>query len=142
MAKKLTKIEQLDQQFPGLAAKVMIWFDCGVVIHEVVERLRAEYQVSVPWSTVRNFRVCRWTPEVAARKADYARRAAALEICRELELRDCPEAPTAPLQRIVRLLLRHEACGRIKRALDRMYSEGRLPRMPSLKREADLTGVE
>jgi hypothetical protein len=140
--KQLTRIEKLDQQYPGLADQVRRWFALGVHVRKVSELLHEHYHVSVPQATVANFRAHRWVRELEARDAESARRGAAVEICRELEIKDRPEAPTASLQSKVRWLLSPNAGGRIKRALDRMRSEHRLPKMPPMKREIDFTGVE
>ena len=137
--KQLTRIEKLDQQFPGLAVRVKVWFDKGVEVRKVVELLREHYQVDVPRSTVGNFRAHRWVPDLRAREIASAKREAALEMCRELEMKDCPQAPTASLQAKVRALLRPDVGGRLKRVLDKMRSEFRLPKLPPMKRETDST---
>ena len=101
----LTRIEKLDQRFPGLAAQVREWFAEGVPVLGVVERLRERYGVSVPKSTVGNFRARRWVREQEARLRELVKNRAALELTRELEMRDSPEAPTGALQAKVRAIL-------------------------------------
>jgi ribulose bisphosphate carboxylase small subunit len=73
--RQLTKIEQLDQPFPGLANQVRAWFDLGMTAQRVAQLLREQYQVSVPRTTVGNFRTRRWARE---RELQQARRAEAV----------------------------------------------------------------
>jgi hypothetical protein len=101
----LTHIEKLDQQFPGLAAQVRAWFAEGVPVLRVVELLQAQYGVSVPKSTIGNFRVRRWAREQEARLQALVKNRAARELTRELEMRDSPEAPTGALQAKVRAII-------------------------------------
>ncbi len=114
--KQLTKIEQLDAQFPGLADDVRKWFDLGVHVRQVAKFLFERYGVSVPKSTVGNFRARRWAREREVRQNEAVRREAVEEVCRELALKDCPEAPTASLQAKVRSLLNLDISVCFKRA--------------------------
>jgi len=118
--KKLTKIEQLDQQFPGLADDVRMWFWQGFPVLRVVDLLRERYHVSVPKSTVGNFRARRWVRERESRLRQLVTRQAATEVTRELEMKDCPEAPTASLQAKVRVLFYPETGGHQQRALAKL----------------------
>ena len=72
----MTKIEQLDQSFPGLADQVRIWFDLGRTAQQVAQLLQEQYQVSVPRTTVGNFRTQRWARERALRQKRESRAAA------------------------------------------------------------------
>lgn len=61
--KQLTRIEQLDQRLPGLADTVRVWFNQGIPLRKVTALLFQQYNVSVPRSTVANFRSRRWVRE-------------------------------------------------------------------------------
>ena len=86
MKKILTSIEKLDQRFPGLAAKVRMWFDQGISVQKVSELLLEEYQVSVSRSTVGRFRTRRWVPERELRQEKEAQAAATAEFARMQEM--------------------------------------------------------
>lgn len=62
---KLTKIELLDAQYPGLANQVRQWFTAGISCVRVAELLFERYGEGARlWpSTVGNFRLKRWVPE-------------------------------------------------------------------------------
>ncbi|MGD0221757.1 MAG: hypothetical protein ABSF71_05430 [Terriglobia bacterium] len=115
----LTKIEKLDQRFPGLAARVRTWFDQGISVLKIVDLLREHYGVSVPKSTVGNFRAWRWVPDREALNRAHAKLQAALELSRELEMKDSPETPTASLQTKVHMLLYPDIGAYLKSALAR-----------------------
>jgi hypothetical protein len=53
---KLTKIEQLDQRFPGLADDVVRWFSQGVSVEEIPRLLFAKYNIFMSASPVAKFR--------------------------------------------------------------------------------------
>jgi hypothetical protein len=61
--KKLTKIEQLDQRFPGLADQVKVWFNQGVTAAMISDLLREQRGIPVTESAVGSFRTRRWVPE-------------------------------------------------------------------------------
>jgi 5'-3' exonuclease len=103
--KQLTKIEQLDESYPGLADNVRKWFDHGVQVRKVAELLFQQYNVCVPRATIGNFRARRWACEREGRHRAAIRREAVEEVCRELAMKDSPETPTASLQTKVRSLL-------------------------------------
>jgi hypothetical protein len=123
-----TKIEKLDKRFPGLADQVRRWFDLGIHVRDVAELLREHYGVSVPKSTVGNFRARRWARERETRESLIAKRQAVEEVIRELEMKDRPETPTAFLQAKVRLVFDPESSGRFKDVLAYVHSEHRLPK--------------
>jgi hypothetical protein len=117
MHKPLSTIEKLDQRFPGLASRVRVWFDQGAPVLKVCELLSEQYNVSVPRATVGNYRARRWLREREARIRAIARRRAALEVLRELEMKDSPEVSTAPLQAKVRSLFFGDIDGCMQHAL-------------------------
>jgi hypothetical protein len=61
--KKLTKIEQLDRTFPGLADQVRVWFNQGVTAAMVSDLLREQFGIPVTESAVGAFRARRWERE-------------------------------------------------------------------------------
>ena len=69
--KRLTKIKQLDQHFPGFADQVMRWFDLGKTSQQVVQLLQDQYEVSVPRWAVGYFRTRYWARQ---RELEEARR--------------------------------------------------------------------
>ncbi len=91
--KQLTKIEQLDTRFPGLADNVRKWFAQGITSEQIVGLLFEHYQVSVTTSPISSFRSRRWAPE---RERIEERRIAALvalEVTREQEIRASMVSP-------------------------------------------------
>jgi hypothetical protein len=73
----LTQVEKLDVRFPGLAEQVRAWFDQGIPIRSVSELLLEHYSVSVPGTTLGNFRKLRWARDrELLRKTKIAARAA------------------------------------------------------------------
>jgi hypothetical protein len=141
MMKMLTKIEQLDQRFPGLADKVRLWFDRGVPMREVSKLLFQQYTVSVPRATLGNFRARRWVREREARTRAEVKRRAALEILRELEMKDSPQAPTASLQAKAHLLFYPDIGGYLKSVLARSIRTTPGSRGLRNGRRARFTGV-
>ena len=139
--KMLTRIERLDQSYPGLADQVRVWFDRGVHVRKVVELLREHHHLCVARSTVGNFRARRWACEREARHNEAARRQAALEVTRELEMKDSPEAPTASLQAKVRSLFCADICGCLQRALAKSARIKGCPSDSTMKRTDEITGV-
>ncbi len=85
--KQLTKIEQLDAQFPGLADNVRNWFAQGVTSEQIVALLFEKYQVSLTTSPISSFRNKRWARE--RERIEEARISAlvALEVAREEEIK-------------------------------------------------------
>jgi hypothetical protein len=69
--KKLTKINQLDLRFPGLADQVRNCFDLGMTSQQVAQLLREQYEVSVPRWAVGYFRTRYWA---RPREREEARR--------------------------------------------------------------------
>ena len=65
----MTKIEQLDQHYAGLAIQVRTWFDQGFSARAVSNLLRERYQVVVAENTVGNFRTQRWARERKVQEA-------------------------------------------------------------------------
>ena len=73
----LTQVEKFDVRFPGLADQVRAWFDQGIPIRKAAELLLEHYGVSVPGTTLGNFRKRRWAPDrELLRKKKIAGRAA------------------------------------------------------------------
>ena len=62
---KLSRIELLDQQFPGLADRVRKWFAEGVSCQKIAALLVEQYGAAArtAHSTVGSFRLKRWVPE-------------------------------------------------------------------------------
>ena len=65
MNKKVSRIEQLDLQFPGLADEVRKWLAQGISSKKIAELLPTLYPVSVKRWTVGKFRSRVWVPEQA-----------------------------------------------------------------------------
>jgi hypothetical protein len=65
-----TRIDKLDQRFPGLGDQVRKWFNLGIPCIRVVQLLEELYGVSVPRWTVGYFRTKFWARE---RERDEAR---------------------------------------------------------------------
>jgi ribulose bisphosphate carboxylase small subunit len=61
--KDLTKIEKLDAQFGGVAAKVKMWFDQGVTSQQVAQLLQEQYPISIRRETVARYRTRHWARE-------------------------------------------------------------------------------
>jgi len=85
--KQLTKIEQLDARFPGLADDVRNWFAKGVTSEQIVALLFEKYRVSLTTSPISSFRNKRWARE--RERIEEARISAlvALEVAREEEIK-------------------------------------------------------
>jgi hypothetical protein len=84
--KTLTKIEKLDQRFPGLADNVRKWFAQGVSAKKIAVLLFQQYQVSLSPTPVGSFRSRRWVPEQELLRERKIAARAALEVSRELEI--------------------------------------------------------
>ena len=61
--RRLTRIEKLDQQYPGLADSVRDWFNQGISSEKVKELIREKYGFTVGRWDVGYFRTERWVPE-------------------------------------------------------------------------------
>jgi hypothetical protein len=94
--KMLTKIEKLDQRFPGLADQVRDWFNQGASVREVSELLFLQYNIYVPRTTVGNFRARRWARDQEILRQTRMTAAAAEALLRELERKDPQAANCAP----------------------------------------------
>jgi hypothetical protein len=81
--KKLTKIEELDQRFPGLADKVKMWFAQGIPARKIAELLFEQYKVSVSATPISSFRSRRWVPEQELLREKRLAALAAREVSRE-----------------------------------------------------------
>ncbi len=86
---KLTKIELLDQQFPGLANEVRKWFAQGISCEKVGVLLAQRYPLPapLPHSTVGRFRSHRWVPEMELLRQKKIEAWAAQEVAREREIK-------------------------------------------------------
>jgi hypothetical protein len=86
---KLTKIERLDQQFPGLADQVRKWFTQGISCEKVGVLLAERYPLAAPvsHSTVAAFRSKRWVPEMEMFREKKIAALAAQEVAREREIK-------------------------------------------------------
>ena len=85
--KQLTKIEQLDAQFPGLADSVRNWFAQGVTAEHIVGLLFEKYQVSLTTSPISSFRNKRWARERERMEEARITALVALEVAREEEIK-------------------------------------------------------
>ncbi len=94
--KTLAKIEKLDRRFPGLAAKVRVWFDQGYAAQKVSDLLREQYEVSVPRTTVGYFRATRWVRERVCRQQKEIDARAAQMIAAEQALKASPGSEFPP----------------------------------------------
>jgi hypothetical protein len=94
----LTKIETLDQRFPGLAGQVRKWFDQGIPQLKVVDMLRKQYGVAVAKSTLGNFRARRWVREREAAREMRLGALAIEELVRELEMKGSAATDTVAIQ--------------------------------------------
>ncbi len=81
--KKLTKIEQLDQRFPGLADNVRKWFAQGVSAEKIAALLFERYQVSLSPTPISSFRSRRWVPEQDRVREEKIAAMVALEVASE-----------------------------------------------------------
>ena len=85
--KRLTKIEKLDQQFPGLADDVRKWFAQGISCEKIAELLFERYQVSLSAAPIGSFRCRRWVPEQDLLQEKRIETLAAQEAAREREIK-------------------------------------------------------
>ena len=135
------KIELLDQRFPGLADRVRVWFNQGVPVLKVAELLLERYHISVPRATIGNFRSRRWVREREELNRAEVMGRAALEVSRELEMKDSPQAPTASLQAKAHLLFYPDIGGYLKSVLARSIRTTPGSRGLRNGRRARFTGV-
>ena len=91
----LTKIEQLDQRFPGLPDQVRDWFYQGASVREVSELLFLQYDVYVPRTTVRSFRARRCARELDFFRQERMTAAATEALMREIDAKDPQPASSA-----------------------------------------------
>jgi hypothetical protein len=91
--KQLTKIEQLDERFPGLADNVRKWFAQGITAEKIVGLLFEQYQVSVTTSPISSFRSRRWAPERERIAEQRIAALVALEVAREQEIKASMVSP-------------------------------------------------
>ena len=61
---RLTRIEKLDHQYPGLADSVKDWFYQGFSAEKVKDLLHEKYGISVARADIGFFRTERWVPEM------------------------------------------------------------------------------
>jgi hypothetical protein len=94
MRKTLTKIEILDQQFPGLADQLRQWFCQGVSAEKIAARMFERYQLSVSPTTVGSFRSRRWVREQQLLQKRKIEILAAAEVAREQAIRASLAAKT------------------------------------------------
>jgi len=98
--KQLTKIEQLDAQFPGLADHVRNWFARGVTSEQIVALLFEKYQVSLTTSPISSFRNKRGARERERREEARITALVALEVAREEEIKaSMVSRPLEPVNR-------------------------------------------
>jgi hypothetical protein len=91
--KQLTKIEQLDERFPGLADDVRKWFGLGVTAEQIVKLLFERYNVSVTTSPISSFRSRRWAVERERIQEKSIEALAALEVARAQEIKASMASP-------------------------------------------------
>ncbi len=61
--RRLTKIEKLDHDYPGLADQVREWFAQGVAVRQVPKLVFAKYNLRITETPVARFRSRRWVQE-------------------------------------------------------------------------------
>jgi hypothetical protein len=88
----LTRIEQLDQRFPGLADQVTDWFIQGASVREVSELLFLQYNVFVPRTTVSSYRARRCARMLEFFRQERMTAAATEALMREAEKAEPPRA--------------------------------------------------
>ena len=93
--KRLTKIEKLDQEFPGLAGNVRKWFARGVSCEKIAALLSEQYQISLTPSPVGSFRSRRWVPEQEELREKTIETLAAQEVARCQEITAAMDAKIA-----------------------------------------------
>jgi hypothetical protein len=84
---RLTKIEKLDQQFPGLAADVRRWFAQGIPAKKIPPLVAEKYAVLPTKSSITRFRFLRWAPEQRRLQEKRIALLAAREVTREEAVR-------------------------------------------------------
>jgi hypothetical protein len=95
MLYRLTKIEELDAQHPGLADQVRNWLAQGVTVARIADLLFDRYHVSLSKHTVGRFRKRRWVPEQDLLRERRVTALVEREVAREIEIRDSLAYPTA-----------------------------------------------
>jgi hypothetical protein len=60
---RLTKIEKLDHDYPGLADQLREWFAQGVAVRQVPRLVFAKYNLRITEAPVASFRSRRWARE-------------------------------------------------------------------------------
>jgi hypothetical protein len=100
MRSRLTRVEQLDAQHPGLANDVKKWFSEGLAAGSIAAGVQKKYGVLVRPTTLGRYRNCRWLFEPASAVPEFKSEAGSanakdLEIGRwyagmtKIELFDC-----------------------------------------------------
>lgn len=100
MRSRLTRVEQLDAQHPGLANDVKKWFSEGLAAGSIAEEVRKKYGAVMRPTTLGRYRICRWLFEQAGAVPEFNSEAGSanakdLEIGRwyagmtKIELFDC-----------------------------------------------------
>ena len=84
---RLTKIEILDAQYPGLADDVRKWFAQGIAATRIVQFLAEKYRVSMSATPIARFRSRRWVPEQRLLQEKRAAVRAAEDVAREREVK-------------------------------------------------------
>jgi hypothetical protein len=81
--RQITRIEELDVQYPGLADEVRTWFSQGIAAAKVAALLFEKYGVRVQPTTVGSFRSRRWVREQQLLQKRKIEILAAAEVARE-----------------------------------------------------------
>jgi hypothetical protein len=85
--RKLSKIERLDQQYPGMADDTRNWLAQGISCEKIAVRLSDKYQVAIATSPVKRFRCGRWVPEQKLLRERKIALLAAQQVAQEKEMR-------------------------------------------------------
>jgi len=85
--KRLTKIEKLDFQFPGLADQLGEWFAQGIGVREIPRLLLEKYNISISATPVAKFRCHFWVPEQEMLREKRLNALAELQAAHEQALR-------------------------------------------------------
>jgi hypothetical protein len=81
---QLSKIEQLDVQFPGFADDIRNWLLQGIAAAKIPALLFEKYRVSVTAGMVGHFRSERWVPEQRLLREKKIAARAELEVSRDM----------------------------------------------------------
>lgn len=92
---KLTKLEKVDQQLPGLADDVRKWFAQGISCTRIAALIAERYPISLSRTPVARFRARRWVPEQERLREKRIELLAAQELAREQAIRDSMLAEVA-----------------------------------------------